>query len=165
MYCTRLPVRQSICAAKAPLIERAERDADQRHGGGEPAPAGLPAHRPIMQDQHHAGEPEQQPAPLQRRDALAEPAVGDASRSGSAAGPESAPRARPESNARSRSRCRRDRIRAPECRRRRCGAMPIRSGHRGRAIATMIAISTTTAPCGSRDRSAVRRCSAHIWCR
>ena len=71
------------------LVERAQRDADQRYRRGEPSPTGLSAHRPIMQDQHDAGEPEQQSAPLQRRDAFAEPAASQASRSGSAADPES----------------------------------------------------------------------------
>jgi hypothetical protein len=64
-------------AAIAPLIERAERDADQRYRRRNPAPAGLPAHRPVVQDQRNAGKPDQQPAPLHRGHALAEPAVRD----------------------------------------------------------------------------------------
>ena len=63
--------------AIAPLVQRAQRNADQRHAGGKPAPARIAAHRPIVQDQHDAGEPEQQSGPLHRRDPLAEPAVGE----------------------------------------------------------------------------------------
>ena len=50
--------------AVAPLVERAEGDADQRDAGREPAPARLAAHRPVMQDQHDAAEPEQQARPI-----------------------------------------------------------------------------------------------------
>ena len=62
-------------AAIAPLVERAERDADQRYRRRNPAPAGLPAHRPVVQDQRNACKPDQQPAPLHRGHALTQPAV------------------------------------------------------------------------------------------
>ena len=67
-------------AAIAPLVERAERDADQRYRRRKPAPAGLPAHRPVVQDQRNAGKPDQQPAPLHRGHAFAQPAVRDGRR-------------------------------------------------------------------------------------
>ncbi|KAH2775699.1 hypothetical protein KXW38_001308, partial [Aspergillus fumigatus] len=64
-------------AAIAALIERAERDADQRDHRGEPAQARLPRHRTVVQDHQHPAEVEHQAAPLQRRHLFAEPAVGD----------------------------------------------------------------------------------------
>ncbi len=63
--------------AVAALVERAQGDANQRDRGREPAPARLAAHRPVVQDQQNAAEAERKAGPLQRRDALAEPAVGN----------------------------------------------------------------------------------------
>src|ERR1700722_17106086 len=75
MYCTRLPERQSIRPQKRRWYSVPSVMLTSDTALASQPPARLPAHRAIVQNQHHAHKPEQQPAPLQRRHALAEPAV------------------------------------------------------------------------------------------
>ena len=63
--------------AIAALVQRAERDADQRDHRGEPAKPGFASHGAVVQDHHDAAEAEHEAAPLHRRHPFAEPAVGD----------------------------------------------------------------------------------------
>ena len=59
------------------LVERADRHADQRHHRGDPADRRGLATGLALDDERNAGDAEQQPCPLPRDHAFAEPAVGE----------------------------------------------------------------------------------------
>ena len=77
MNCTTAPVRRSTCAAMPLLVERADADAHQRERHRHEARGVAAEAHLVADDEPHAGQAEDEAAPLARQHALAEPGAGE----------------------------------------------------------------------------------------